>query len=58
LEKLTVELPGYLIDAVKRDAIERHTSARHVLMLALQGAGFEIQAADLADERRRKSAKP
>jgi len=57
LEKLTMELPGYLIDAVKRDAIERHTSARHVLMLALQGAGFEVQAADLADQRRRKTVK-
>ena len=40
LEKLTVELPGYLMDAIKRDAIDRHSTARHVVLLALQSAGF------------------
>jgi hypothetical protein len=59
LEKLTLEIPRYLIDAIKRDAIDRHTTARHVLMLALQGAGFEIHTADLVpDARRRKTVKP
>lgn len=58
LDKLTLELPRYLIDAVKLSAIERHTSARHVLMLALQKAGFEVHPADLVDLRRRKPAKP
>jgi hypothetical protein len=61
LEKLTFELPGYLIDAIKRDAIDRHTTARHVLMLALQTAGFKIDAADLvpdARRMRRKTANP
>jgi hypothetical protein len=58
-DKLTFEFPRYLIDAIKRDAIERHTTARHVLMLALQGAGFDIDAADLVpDARRRKTVKP
>ena len=57
LEKFTVMLPAYLIDALKREAIEKHTTARHVLLLALKGSGYEIAAADLAgDGRRRKSA--
>lgn len=57
LEKLTFELPGYLIDAVKRDAIDRHTTARHVMMLALQVAGFKIEAADLVPDARRTRRK-
>jgi hypothetical protein len=58
LDKLTFEFPRYLIKAIKRDAIERRTTARHVLMLALQGAGFEIDPADLIPDARRKTAKP
>jgi hypothetical protein len=59
LEKLTVELPGYLMDAIKRDAIDRHTTARHVLLLALQSAGFLVEPADLVPYApRRKAAKP
>ncbi len=53
LEKLTVELPGYLMDAIKRDALERRVSARHVVMLALQSAGFRIEDADLVPDARR-----
>jgi hypothetical protein len=58
LDKLTVEIPRYLIDALKRAAIEQHTNARIVLMLALQKAGFEVHPADLVDLRRRKPVKP
>ena len=59
LEKLTMELPAYLVDAIKRDAIDRHTTARHVVMLALQTAGFRIDSADLvAYAPRRKTGKP
>ena len=59
LEKLTVEVPGYLIDAVKQEALDEHTSARHVLMLALREAGFKIDDADMIpDGRRRKTRKP
>jgi hypothetical protein len=53
LEKLTVELPGYLMDAIKRDALERRTTARHVVMLALQAMGFRIEDADLIPDARR-----
>jgi hypothetical protein len=57
LEKLTVELPGYLIDAIKRDALDRHATARHVLMLALQSAGFAIDPVDLVQDARRTPRK-
>jgi hypothetical protein len=57
LEKLTVELPGYLIDAIKRDALDRRATARHVLMLALQSAGFAIEPADLVQDARRTPRK-
>ena len=59
LEKLTVELPGYLMDAIKRDAIDRHSTARHVVLLALQSAGFRVEPADLVPYApRRKAVKP
>jgi hypothetical protein len=57
LEKLTVELPGYLMDAIKRDALDRRSTARHVLMLALQHAGFAIHQAVLVRDARRTRRK-
>lgn len=57
LEKLTVEVPGYLIDAVKQEALDHRTTARHVLMLALQVAGFKIDEADLVPDARRQRRK-
>ena len=53
IDSLTIELPAYLIDAVKQDALNRHASTRYVVMLALRGAGFEIDEADMAPDRRR-----
>ena len=59
LEKLTAELPGYLMDAIKQDALNRHTTARHVVLLALQSAGFVVEPADLVPYApRRKAVKP
>jgi hypothetical protein len=57
LEKLTVEVPAYLIDAVKREALDQRTSARHVLMLALRRAGFKIDDADMVPDGRRTRRK-
>jgi hypothetical protein len=56
LEKLTVELPGYLMDAIKRDAIDRQSTARHVVLLALQSAGFRVEPADLVPYAPRRKA--
>ncbi len=56
-EKLTVELPGYLMDAMNRAALDQHISVRHLVMLALQGYGLAIDAADLVPDARRSQAK-
>lgn len=61
VEKLTIELPGYLTDALKRDALDRRTTVRHVVMLGLQALGLQIEAADLVPDARRtrhKTARP
>lgn len=46
-QKLTVRIPEYLVDALKRDALDQKTSVRHLVLLALQKAGYKIEAADL-----------
>lgn len=60
VEKLTIELPGYLTDALKHDALKRRTTARHVVMLGLQALGFQIKPEDLVPDARRtrKPARP
>jgi hypothetical protein len=57
LEKLTIELPRYLADALRRAAVEQRTTARHLVMLALRKNGFEVQDADLVPDGRRARAK-
>lgn len=46
-QKLTVRVPEYLVDALKRDALDQKTSVRHLVLLALQKSGYKIDAADL-----------
>ena len=46
-KKLTTRIPGYLIDALKRDALDQRTTVRLLLLLALQKAGYAIEAEDL-----------
>ena len=57
LESFSVDFPGYLIDAIKRDALDRHTTARYVVLLALRAAGFQIDEADMVPDARRRSRK-
>ncbi len=57
LEKLTIELPRYLADALRRAAVEQRTTARHLVMLALTKDGFEVQETDLVPDGRRARAK-
>ncbi|MEQ1670933.1 MAG: hypothetical protein ABL893_08755 [Hyphomicrobium sp.] len=57
LEKLTIEVPSYLADAMKREALDKRMSVRHVVMLALKKSGFEIAACDLVPDGRRTRAK-
>ncbi len=53
MDKLTIELPRYLTDAMKREAVERRTSVRHIVMLGLQKLGLDIRACDLIPDGRR-----
>lgn len=57
VEKLTIELPRYLADALRRAAVEQRTTARHLVMLALRKDGFEVQETDLVPDGRRARAK-
>lgn len=57
LEKLTIELPRYLADALRRAAVERRTTARHLVMLALRKDGFQVGESDLVPDGRRARAK-
>ncbi|MCZ8323114.1 MAG: hypothetical protein O9296_16270 [Novosphingobium sp.] len=56
-EKLTIELPRYLADAIRRVAVEQRTTARHLVMLALRRNGFEVDEADLVPDGRRARGK-
>jgi hypothetical protein len=57
LESLTLELPGYVIDAIKQRALNEHATARYVVMQALQAAGFQIDASHLLPDARRRPPK-
>lgn len=57
VEKLSVELPGYLTDAMRRQAAEDRTSVRHIVMRGLAALGFEIASGDLVPDARRLSRK-
>ena len=46
-QKLTVRVPEYLVDALKRDALDQKTSVRHLVLLALQKTGYKVDAADM-----------
>jgi hypothetical protein len=53
VERLTIVLPGYLTDAMKRQAAENRTSLRHIVMRGLAALGFEIAPGDLVPDARR-----
>lgn len=58
VEKLSVELPGYLTDAIKRHAAQNRTSVRYIVMRGLAALGFAIATADMAPDARRRPHKP
>jgi hypothetical protein len=57
IERLHVELPGYVTDAMRIEAAKKRTSMRHIVLRGLAAIGFAIDPADLAPDGRRKSAK-
>lgn len=46
-QKLTVRIPGYLVDALKRNALVQRSTVRQLVLLALQKDGYTIEASDL-----------
>ena len=56
-EKITVELPGYLATALRREGLERRTTARTLVMMGLKALGFEIDEKDLVPDGRRARPK-
>jgi hypothetical protein len=46
-QKLTIRIPGYLVDALKRSALDQRTTLRQLVLLALQKDGYTIEAEDL-----------
>ena len=46
-QKMTVRIPGTLVDALKQKALDQRTTIRHLVLLALQKDGYTIEAADL-----------
>ncbi|MGE4129905.1 MAG: hypothetical protein AB7E80_17225, partial [Hyphomicrobiaceae bacterium] len=57
-EKLTIEVPEYLMTAVRRAALDQRSSIRHVVMQALRQDGFEIAESDMVPDGRRSRSKP
>lgn len=47
-QKLSIDIPGKVTDALKRDAIEQGTSIRVIVLRALIGYGYLVADADLA----------
>jgi hypothetical protein len=46
-QKLTVRIPGYLVDALKQKALDQRTTVRNLVLLALQKDGYTVEPADL-----------
>jgi hypothetical protein len=45
--KLTLRVPDYLVDALKRSALDRRTTLRALVLQALQRDGYAVKAEDL-----------
>jgi hypothetical protein len=53
IEKLTIEIPGYLAQALRRDCAEKRVTNRYLVLLGLQAIGYAVEAADLVPDLRR-----
>jgi len=52
-ERLTVEIPLYVGDQLRRKAFENRFSTRYIIMSALKASGFDVKIEDLNPNRRR-----
>jgi hypothetical protein len=48
-----VELPQYVVDDIKRRALDGRCSARHIVMRALRAYGVHIAEDDMVEDCRR-----
>ena len=55
--KLSVDVPSYVVDAIRLRAAKERSTSRQIVLLGLQGLGFEIDAADLIADGRRPEGK-
>lgn len=46
-QKLTIRVPDYLVDALKRRALDKRSTIRQLVLLSLQDAGYTVEAEDL-----------
>jgi hypothetical protein len=53
IEKLTIEIPAYLAQALRRDCAEKRVTNRYLVLLGLQALGYAVEAADLVPDLRR-----
>jgi hypothetical protein len=53
VEKLTIEIPGYLAQALRRDCAEKRVTNRYLVLLGLQAIGYAVEEADLVPDLRR-----
>jgi len=53
IERLTVEIPRYVGDQVRRRAFENRHSTRFIILTALKAYGFDVKPEDLNPNRRR-----
>jgi hypothetical protein len=52
-EKLTVELPAYLMQAMRRDVAEKRLTQRYIVLQGLHAIGYAIEPGDLVPDHRR-----
>jgi hypothetical protein len=52
-EKITVDIPVYVAEQVRRRAFEERSSARYLVLQGLKKLGFEVDNADLVPNYRR-----
>jgi hypothetical protein len=55
--RATVELPEYLIEAIKLEAVKGKSSVRHIVMTALRKEGYKINDADMIEDGRKTNGR-
>ena len=55
--RATVELPEYLIEAMKLEAVKAKSSVRHIVMTALRKEGYKINDADMIEDGRKTNGR-